>query len=73
MRMTRPIRSSKCGHIQCFDATWWIESNAVHPQWLCPHCSKELRFDDLIVDGCFLVFHLPLGPQANHLFSILDT
>ncbi|KIR52895.1 E3 SUMO-protein ligase PIAS1 [Cryptococcus gattii Ru294] len=51
MRMTRPIRSSKCGHIQCFDATWWIESNAVHPQWLCPHCSKELRFDDLIVDG----------------------
>ncbi|OWZ76909.1 E3 SUMO-protein ligase PIAS1 [Cryptococcus neoformans Bt85] len=51
MRMIRPIRSSKCSHIQCFDATWWIESNAVHPQWLCPHCSKELRFDDLIVDG----------------------
>jgi len=52
MRITRPVRSSKCTHIQCFDANWWIESNAQHPQWLCPLCSKELKFDDLIVDGC---------------------
>nr|ADE10062.1 MIZ [Tremella fuciformis] len=54
MRITRPIRSSKCSHMQCFDATWWIENNAVHPQWLCPLCSKALVFDDLIVDGYFL-------------------
>ncbi|ORY23366.1 hypothetical protein BCR39DRAFT_549475 [Naematelia encephala] len=53
-RITCPIRSSKCRHIQCFDATWWIESNVNHPQWLCPKCHKELVFDDLIVDGYFL-------------------
>lgn len=40
--------------MQCFDATWWIENNATHPQWLCPLCSKALAFDDLIVDGYFL-------------------
>ncbi|KAK8866164.1 hypothetical protein IAR55_001315 [Kwoniella newhampshirensis] len=51
MRIARPVRSSKCTHIQCFDAQWWIESNTQHPQWLCPHCSKELKFSDLIVDG----------------------
>ncbi|WWD17629.1 hypothetical protein CI109_102070 [Kwoniella shandongensis] len=51
MRIARPVRSSKCTHIQCFDAQWWIESNAQHPQWLCPHCSRELKFPDLIVDG----------------------
>ncbi|WWC86507.1 uncharacterized protein L201_001384 [Kwoniella dendrophila CBS 6074] len=51
MRMTRPVRSSKCTHIQCFDAQWWIESNAQHPQWHCPHCGKELQFPELIVDG----------------------
>ncbi|WVQ76972.1 hypothetical protein IAR50_006651 [Cryptococcus sp. DSM 104548] len=51
MRISRPIRSKKCSHLQCFEAQWWIESNATHPQWLCPHCSKELCFDDLIVDG----------------------
>nr|XP_019007407.1 uncharacterized protein I206_07858 [Kwoniella pini CBS 10737]OCF46188.1 hypothetical protein I206_07858 [Kwoniella pini CBS 10737] len=51
MRMTRPVRSSRCTHIQCFDAQWWIESNAQHPQWHCPHCGKELQFTELIVDG----------------------
>nr|XP_018267423.1 uncharacterized protein I303_01410 [Kwoniella dejecticola CBS 10117]OBR89581.1 hypothetical protein I303_01410 [Kwoniella dejecticola CBS 10117] len=51
MRMTRPVRSSRCTHIQCFDAQWWIESNALHPQWHCPHCGKELQFPELIVDG----------------------
>ncbi|WVQ82518.1 hypothetical protein IAT38_004647 [Cryptococcus sp. DSM 104549] len=51
MRISRPVRSSKCSHVQCFDPQWWIESNAAHPQWLCPHCNKELNFDDLIVDG----------------------
>ncbi|WVW82607.1 hypothetical protein I302_104618 [Kwoniella bestiolae CBS 10118] len=54
MRMTRPVRSSKCTHIQCFDAQWWIESNTQHPQWHCPHCGKELQFPELIVDGYVL-------------------
>ncbi|WVF70628.1 hypothetical protein IAT40_005421 [Kwoniella sp. CBS 6097] len=54
MRITRPVRSSKCTHMQCFDATWWVESNSQHPQWLCPLCNKELQFPDLIVDGYFL-------------------
>ncbi|WVQ97301.1 hypothetical protein IAU59_004412 [Kwoniella sp. CBS 9459] len=54
MRITRPVRSSRCTHMQCFDATWWVESNAQHPQWLCPLCNKELQFPDLIVDGYVL-------------------
>ncbi|OCF32849.1 hypothetical protein I316_05485 [Kwoniella heveanensis BCC8398] len=54
MRITRPVRSSKCTHMQCFDATWWVESNTQHPQWLCPLCNKELQFPDLIVDGYVL-------------------
>lgn len=54
MRITKPVRSSKCSHLQCFDARWWLESNKSHPQWLCPHCSKELEFTDIICDGYFL-------------------
>lgn len=54
MRITKPVRSSKCTHLQCFDARWWLESNRSHPQWLCPHCSKELKFDEVICDGYFL-------------------
>ena len=51
MRIQQPIRSSLCSHVQCFDAAWWMESNSVHPQFLCPLCNQELQFDDLIVDG----------------------
>lgn len=54
MRISKPVRSSKCTHLQCFDARWWLESNKSHPQWLCPHCSKELKFDEIICDGYFL-------------------
>lgn len=51
MRISRPVRSTKCTHIQCFDPKWWIEGNAQHPQFLCPLCNKALQFDDLIIDG----------------------
>ncbi|GMK54141.1 hypothetical protein CspeluHIS016_0107270 [Cutaneotrichosporon spelunceum] len=54
MRISKPVRSRKCSHLQCFDARWWLESNKSHPQWLCPHCSKELDFEDIICDGYFL-------------------
>jgi E3 SUMO-protein ligase PIAS1 len=51
MRLVRPVRSSKCSHLQCFEAKWWIVGNEKHPQWLCPLCNRALRFDELIVDG----------------------
>lgn len=51
MRLVRPIRSTRCSHLQCFEAKWWIIGNEKHPQWLCPLCNRALRFDELIVDG----------------------
>lgn len=50
-RLIRPVRSTKCTHLQCFEPKWWIATNEKHPQWLCPLCNRELRFDELIVDG----------------------
>jgi E3 SUMO-protein ligase PIAS1 len=51
MKVSRPVRSKLCKHQRCFDATWWIEQNVTHPEWLCPLCNKELNFGDLMVDG----------------------
>lgn len=51
MRLTRPVRSTKCSHLSCFEPKWWIATNEKHPQWNCPLCGRELRFDELIVDG----------------------
>lgn len=74
MRITRPIRSLKCTHIQCFDAYWWIESNNQHPQWLCPLCSRELQFDDLMVDGYVVLSRLHRTTDSRSYFlDILNT
>lgn len=51
MRLTRPVRSTRCSHLSCFEPKWWIATNEKHPQWNCPLCGRELRFDELIVDG----------------------
>ncbi|KAK4689486.1 hypothetical protein P7C73_g627, partial [Tremellales sp. Uapishka_1] len=68
-RITTPIRSSKCTHLQCFDAYWWLEGNSQHPQFLCPLCNKELQFDDLIIDG--YVSSRGLRLQISYFLDIL--
>ncbi|BGP12118.1 hypothetical protein JCM10213_004683 [Rhodosporidiobolus nylandii] len=52
-RINIPIRSVHCGHIACFDAETWFEMNEQTPTWGCPICSKQLKVDDMIVDGYF--------------------
>ncbi|KAF9076232.1 PINIT domain-containing protein [Rhodocollybia butyracea] len=50
-RIVTPCRSSKCVHIQCFDATSWFSVNEQTTTWLCPVCEKTLDVNDLIIDG----------------------
>ncbi|SGY96952.1 BQ5605_C035g11371 [Microbotryum silenes-dioicae] len=50
-RISLPIRSSVCNHIACFDAKVFFMINEQTPSWTCPICSKELRVEDLFVDG----------------------
>ncbi|KAJ3750483.1 PINIT domain-containing protein [Lentinula detonsa] len=50
-RINTPCRSSKCVHVQCFDATSWFSVNEQTTTWLCPVCEKTLDVNDLIMDG----------------------
>lgn len=50
MRLSKPCRGVNCGHIQCFDATSYLQLQEQGPQWLCPICSKSVPFDQLAVD-----------------------
>ncbi|KIK70931.1 hypothetical protein GYMLUDRAFT_303330 [Collybiopsis luxurians FD-317 M1] len=50
-RINTPCRSSKCVHVQCFDATSWFSVNEQTTTWLCPVCEKTLEVSDLIIDG----------------------
>ncbi|CAL9730836.1 hypothetical protein MOUN0_K05226 [Monosporozyma unispora] len=44
-----PIKSTKCLHIECFDAFWYFESQRQLENGRCPICSKSIKSDDLAV------------------------
>lgn len=50
MRLDVPCRSINCTHIQCFDATSYLQLQEQGPQWLCPICNKQAQYDHLAVD-----------------------
>jgi len=50
MRLSLPCRGMGCKHVQCFDATSYLQLQEQGPQWLCPVCSNPARFEQLAVD-----------------------
>ena len=68
MRLTIPCRALTCSHLQCFDATLYIQMNEKKPTWVCPVCDKKAPYEHLIIDGyvnlkLFLILH------GNHLLQ----
>ncbi|GAB1320754.1 E3 SUMO-protein ligase pli1 [Madurella fahalii] len=50
MRLRVPCRALSCNHIQCFDATSYLQLQEQGPQWICPICNKPAPFDQLAID-----------------------
>ncbi|KAH6624525.1 PINIT domain-containing protein [Chaetomium sp. MPI-SDFR-AT-0129] len=50
MRLKQPCRGVSCNHIQCFDATSYLQLQEQGPQWLCPICNKPTPFEQLAID-----------------------
>ncbi|KAK0668662.1 putative E3 SUMO-protein ligase [Cercophora samala] len=50
MRLTNPCRGIKCNHIQCFDASSYLQMQEQSPLWLCPICNKVTPFEQLATD-----------------------
>ncbi|KAI9842521.1 MAG: SUMO ligase siz1 [Thelocarpon superellum] len=50
LRMDLPCRSTVCTHIQCFDATSFLQLQQQAPTWTCPICNKIVSFEALAVD-----------------------
>ncbi|XP_021928824.1 E3 SUMO-protein ligase PIAS2 isoform X2 [Zootermopsis nevadensis] len=53
MRMSTPCRASTCYHLQCFDASLYLQMNERKPTWMCPVCDKPALYDNLVIDGYF--------------------
>ncbi|XP_076354598.1 E3 SUMO-protein ligase PIAS2-like isoform X3 [Tachypleus tridentatus] len=54
MRMQVPSRASTCLHLQCFDASLYLQMNEKKPTWICPVCDKPALFQHLAIDGMFM-------------------
>ncbi|XP_053965669.1 E3 SUMO-protein ligase PIAS2 isoform X3 [Anastrepha ludens] len=53
MKMSIPCRASTCSHLQCFDASLYLQMNERKPTWNCPVCDKPAIYDNLVIDGYF--------------------
>ena len=53
MRMRMPCRSSRCNHLQCFDANFYLMMNEKKDKWMCPVCNNLAPFESLMLDGFF--------------------
>ncbi|XP_047738926.1 E3 SUMO-protein ligase PIAS2-like [Hyalella azteca] len=53
MRMLLPCRANTCNHLQCFDASLYLQMNERKPTWTCPVCDKPAVYDTLVIDGYF--------------------
>ncbi|KAG0637707.1 putative SUMO ligase SizA [Tuber brumale] len=53
LRIDLPIRSTFCNHMQCFDATSFLQLQQQAPTWSCPTCNKSISWKALVVDRYF--------------------
>ncbi|KAK7203723.1 PINIT domain-containing protein [Myxozyma melibiosi] len=50
-RIRVPIRSTRCNHIQCYDATSYIQLQEQAPTWTCPVCNIAAPLSNIAVDS----------------------
>nr|ARV76531.1 protein inhibitors of activated STAT isoform 2 [Branchiostoma belcheri] len=67
MRMTIPCRPKNCTHLQCFDASLYLQMNEKKPTWICPVCDSKAPFDDLIIDGLFTEILQRTSSELNEI------
>ena len=74
MRMCTPCRASTCSHLQCFDASLFLQMNERKPTWNCPVCDKPALYDNLVIDGYFqeVLNSKKLLPDVNEIQLLQD-
>ncbi|XP_035655316.1 E3 SUMO-protein ligase PIAS4b isoform X2 [Oncorhynchus keta] len=65
MRLSVPCRGRKCGHLQCFDGTLYLQMNEKRPTWTCPVCHELVPYSQLTIDGLLTVILALEGFQDN--------
>ncbi|GFR06718.1 hypothetical protein TNCT_704101 [Trichonephila clavata] len=67
IKMKLPCRALTCTHLQCFDATLYLQMNEKKPKWICPVCDKPAYFKNLAIDGLFLDITIKAPPECTEV------
>lgn len=56
-------------HLQCFDASLYLQMNERKPTWNCPVCDKSALYENLVIDGYFqeAIGSQKLGLEDNEI------
>ena len=49
-RITTPCRGVGCNHVQCFDASYYLQLQEQAPTWTCPICNRPAPWEQLALD-----------------------
>ena len=72
MRMLLPCRAETCHHLQCFDASLFLQMNERKPTWTCPVCDKAALYDTLVIDGLVILTENDMTPMPSIKMIFLD-
>ncbi|KAI6182762.1 hypothetical protein M3Y97_00415800 [Aphelenchoides bicaudatus] len=72
VRMSNPVRSRNCTHLQCFDLFNYLTMNEKRPNWKCPVCNKPCNYDVLVLDSYFAEVISTVGSTVNEVELLPD-
>lgn len=52
-RIQIPCRPTTCNHLQCFDASTFLQMNERKATWVCPVCDASAKYISLAIDAFF--------------------
>ncbi|GFS45431.1 hypothetical protein NPIL_539371 [Nephila pilipes] len=67
IKMVLPCRAVTCTHLQCFDASLYIQMNEKKPKWICPVCDKPALYRTLTIDGLFVDIASKVPPDCTEV------
>ena len=69
--MQLPCRTTTCSHLDCFDASIFIQLNQKKIVWVCPICANPILYEHLALDSYFSQLissvKIPLGAASANL------
>lgn len=73
MRMSVACRARGCAHLQCFDASFYLQMNERKPRWICPVCHKYAPFDALCIDSLLCEVLESSGEDVEEIEYLSDS